>query len=120
MRQDVRWNVLADLEVAQLSISCLSLPIGEAWQPLSKPKDIDFKDEDDILERAQLSYEQLEFWGQLSTRLRSYIRSKMELHRQTSPKPRMVFASELQFRPRTELDIRPHSRKRDPDGLTMY
>ena len=34
-------------------------------------------------------------------------------------KPKMVFAEQLEFQPGVDLDIRYHSRKRDPDGLTM-
>ena len=31
----------------------------------------------------------------------------------------MLFAEQLEFEPGVDLDIRHHSRKRDPDGLTM-
>ena len=34
-------------------------------------------------------------------------------------KPQMLFAEQLEFQPGVDIDIRRHSRKRDPDGLTM-
>ena len=34
-------------------------------------------------------------------------------------KPQMLFAEQLEFEPGVDLNIRHHSRKRDPDGLTM-
>ena len=69
MRLDVRWNMLADLKVSQLSINCLEPPPGEVWRLLSKPKELDTKEEEDLLERARLSKEQLDFWGKLSSQL---------------------------------------------------
>lgn len=55
MRLDVKWSVLADLKVAHLSINYLEPPPGEVWNLLSKPKELDTKEEEDILERSRLS-----------------------------------------------------------------
>ena len=43
----------------------------------------------------------------------------MERLRPDLVKPKMTFAEQLEFQPGVDLEIKRHSRKRDPDGLTM-
>ena len=83
------------------------------------PKLINLSGEEDLLERARLSEPQLEYWGRLGSRLSKEFKSKMSSLQPDFLKPKMLFAEQLKFQPGVELDIKRHSRLRDPDGLTM-
>ena len=83
------------------------------------PKALSFSGTDEEFEQAKLKEYQLIWWGRLGSRLTQMFETKMSELLSAYVKPQMLTADELEFNPKYDLQIRHHSKNRDPDGLTM-